>query len=82
MVRWKVVSPEVAKCAGMRDPLVDGHDVLLQLSRVACLVAADLEKDFFNVIIIIIGCHVFLTRLIQRDREREGGESRAVCSGH
>ena len=49
MVRWKVVSPEVAKCAGMRDPLVDGHDVLLQLSRVACLVAADLGKDFFNV---------------------------------
>ena len=32
----------------MRDPLVDGHDVLLQLSRVACLVAADLGKVFFR----------------------------------
>ena len=59
MVRWKVVSPEVAKCAGMRDPLVDGHDVLLQLSRVACLVAADLGKNNSNV--ILIGYHVFLT---------------------
>ena len=54
-----MISPEVAECAGMRDPLVDGHDVLLQLSRVACLVAADLGKNNSNV--ILIGYHVFLT---------------------